>query len=195
MNLRNNFLSQSKYNSKPCKPSICQNGQLNLIYYWTPLHPTLPFVGFYHGSVGLRQNLMGRLSGFHTGYYSGRLNGGLKPCFVVAQSLSRVQLFITPWTAAHQASLSLIISQSLLNFLSIESMVPSNHLILSSSSPSAFSFSQHQGLFQWVSCLYQVAKYWSFIFSISPSKEYSGLISFKVDWSSRQYGTGTKTEI
>ena len=130
MNLRNNFLTQSKYNSKPCKPSICQNGQLNLIYYWTPLHPTLLFVGFYHGSVGLRQNLVGRLSGFHTGYYSGWLNGGLKPCFVVAQSLSRVQLFITPWTAAHQASLSLIISQSLLKLVSIESMMPSNSLIL-----------------------------------------------------------------
>ena len=70
-----------------------------------------------------------------------------------------------------------------------------NDAIQPSHPVSAFSFSQHQGLFQWVSCLYQVAKYWSFIFSISPSKEYSGLISFKVDWSSRQYGTGTKTEI
>ena len=53
---------------------------------------------------------------------------------------------------------------------------------LSSSSPPAFSLSQHQSLFQWVSCSYQMAKYWRFSFSISPSNEYSGLISFKIDW-------------
>ena len=67
---------------------------------------------------------------------------------VVVQSLSCVQLFVTPWTAARQASLSLIISRSLLRCLSIESLKPSSHLILSSPSAPAFNLSQHQGLFQ-----------------------------------------------
>ena len=57
---------------------------------------------------------------------------------------------------------------------------PSHHL--SSPSPPAFNLSQHQGLFQWVSSSHQVAKYWSFSFSISPSNEYPGLISFRMDW-------------
>ena len=68
------------------------------------------------------------------------------------QSLSRVQLFVTPWTAAHQAS------RSITNSMSIESVMPSNHLILSSLSPPTFNISQHQGLFQWVSSCHQVAK-------------------------------------
>ena len=64
------------------------------------------------------------------------------------QLLSHVQLFATPWTAAHHASLSIANFQSLLKLMSIESVMPSNDLILSSGSPSAFSLSQHQGLFQ-----------------------------------------------
>ena len=95
---------------------------------------------------------------------------------------SRVQLFATPWTAAHQASLSFTISQSLLKFMSIESMMPSNHLILChpfSSCPQFFpasrSFPVSQFFIRW-------PKYWSFGFSLSPSSEYSGLISFPVDW-------------
>ena len=71
-------------------------------------------------------------------------------CFVVLQLLSHVWLFVTPWTAARQASLSFTISQSLLKLLSIESVIPPNYLILSSLSPPAFKLSQHQGLFQWV---------------------------------------------
>ena len=67
--------------------------------------------------------------------------------FVVVQLLSHVRLFVTPWTAAHQASLSFTISQSLLKLMSIESVMPSNHLILSSSSRPVFSLSQNQGLF------------------------------------------------
>ena len=67
---------------------------------------------------------------------------------VAVQSLSHVQLFATPWTAARQASLSITNSQSLLKFLSIESVMPSNHLILSSPSPPTFNLSQHQDLFQ-----------------------------------------------
>ena len=96
-------------------------------------------------------------------------------------SLSHVQLFETPWTAAHQASLSFTISWSLLKLVSIESMMPSNHLIvchplllLPSIFPSIRVFSSESALrIRW-------PKYWSF--SISPSSEYSGLISFRIDW-------------
>ena len=103
---------------------------------------------------------------------------------VVVQSLSRIRLFATPWAAAHQASLLFTISQSLFTLMSIESMVPSNHLILScplsSCLPSVFPsirvFSNESALhIRW-------PKYWSFSFSISPSNEYSGLISFRIDW-------------
>ena len=92
------------------------------------------------------------------------------------QLLSRVQLFPTPWTAAHQASWSNTNSWSLLKLTSIQSVMPSNHLILCR----PLNLSQHQGLFQWVSSLHQEAKVFSF--SISPSNEYSGLISFRTDW-------------
>ena len=99
------------------------------------------------------------------------------------QSFSHVQLFVAPWTAAHQASLSVISSQSLLKFMSIESPMPSNHLILCRSLlllPSVFLsirvFSSESVL-----CI-RWPKYWSFSFSISPSNEYSGLISFRMDW-------------
>ena len=78
--------------------------------------------------------------------------------FVVVQLLSHVRLFATPWTAAHQASLSFIISQSLLKLRSIESVMPSKHLILWFPSLPAFNLSQHQGLFQSVSSWHQVAK-------------------------------------
>ena len=102
------------------------------------------------------------------------------------QSLSCVRLFVTPWTAARQASLSFSISRSLLKLMSIKSVMPSNHLILCHPfSPPAFNLSQHQRLCQWLSSLHQVAKDWrlSFSFSISPSNEYWGLISFRMDWS------------
>ena len=96
---------------------------------------------------------------------------------------SRVQLFVTPWTAAHQASLSITISQNLLKLMSIESVMPSNHLILCrplllppSIFPSIRVFSN-----ELVLCI-RWPKYWSFSFNISPSSEYSGLISFRMDW-------------
>ena len=73
------------------------------------------------------------------------------------QSLRRIQLFVTPWTTAHQASLSITNSRSLLKLMSIESVIPSNHP-LPSPFPPAFSLSQHQEIFQWVSPLHQVAK-------------------------------------
>ena len=71
---------------------------------------------------------------------------------------------------------------SLLKLMSIKLVMPFNHLILSFPSPPTFNLSQHQGLFRWVRSLHQMAKYWSFIFSISPSNEYSGLISFRIRW-------------
>ena len=96
------------------------------------------------------------------------------------QSLSHVQLFVTPWTAARQAFLSITNSQSLPKLMSIESVMPSNHLILSSPSPPAFPsirvFSNESALhIGW-------PKYWSFSFNISPSNEHPGLISFRMDW-------------
>ena len=99
------------------------------------------------------------------------------------QSLSCVRLFVTPWIAAHQASLSITISWSLLKLISIVLVMPSNHLILChpllllpSMFPSIRVFSSESALhIRW-------PKYWSFNFSINPSNEYSGLISFRMDW-------------
>ena len=98
--------------------------------------------------------------------------------FSSVQLLSCVRLFVTPCTAARQASLSITNFWSLLKLMPTELVMPSNPL--SSPSPPAFNHSQHQGLFQWVSPLHQVAKYWSFSFKISPYN--SGLISFRMDW-------------
>ena len=99
---------------------------------------------------------------------------------VVVQSLSRVQLFVTPWTAAHQASLSFTISQSLFRLMSIESLMPSNHLILCHP---LLLLSSIIRVFSSESALHiRWPKYWSFSFSISPSNQYSGLISFRFDW-------------
>ena len=100
---------------------------------------------------------------------------------VVVQSLSRVRLFATPWAAGRLTSLSFNIFWSLSKLMSIELMMPSNHLILSilllpSIFPSIRIFPN--GLALCVRC----PKYWSFSFSISPSNEYSGLISFRIDW-------------
>ena len=88
---------------------------------------------------------------------------------------------MTPWTVACQASHFSTISLSLLKLMSIELVMLSNHPLLSLSPP-AFNLSQHQGLFQWVGSSHQVAEYRSSSFSLSPSSEYSGLISFRIDW-------------
>ena len=103
--------------------------------------------------------------------------------FSLVQSLSHVRLFVTPWTAARQASLSFTIFRSLLKLMSIDLVMPSSHLILSrpllllpSIFPSIRIFSNESPLpIRW-------PKYWSFSYSISPSNEYSGLISFRIDW-------------
>ena len=103
--------------------------------------------------------------------------------YISVQSLSRVRLFATPWTAACQASLSITNSQSLHKFMSIESVMPSKHFILChplllppSIFPSIRVFSNESVLRT------RLPKYWSFSFNISPSNEYSGLISFWMDW-------------
>ena len=99
------------------------------------------------------------------------------------QSLSRIWLFVTPWTAARQASLPVTISQSLLRLMSIESVMPSNHLILCLPLPLLSSIFPSIRVFSIESVLHiRWPKYWSFSFSISPSNEYSGLISFRIDW-------------
>ena len=113
----------------------------------------------------------------------------------VILSLGRVQHFVTPWIVAHQAPLSSTISWSLLKFMSIESVVLSNHLILChtllllpSVFPSIRVFSSESALqIRW-------PKYWSFSFSISLSNEYSGLISFKIDWFDLAASQGTSEE-
>ena len=99
------------------------------------------------------------------------------------QSLSRVRPFATSWTAAWQASLSITSSQSLLKLMSIESVMPSNHLILCCPLLLLPSIFPSIGVFLNESALrIRWPKYWSFSFSISPSSEYSGLISFRMDW-------------
>ena len=111
-------------------------------------------------------------------------------------SLSHVRFFATPWTAARQASLSITNSQSLLKLTSIESVMPSNHLLLCrplflppSIFPTVRIFSKESVLrIRW-------PKYWSFRFSISPSSEYSGQISFRMDWLDLLAVQGTLTSL
>ena len=103
--------------------------------------------------------------------------------FSLVQSLSHARLFATPWTGARQASLSITNSQSLLKLMSIVSVMPSSHIILChpllllpSIFPSIKVFSNESVLhIRW-------PKYWTFSFSINPSNEYTGLISFRMDW-------------
>ena len=109
--------------------------------------------------------------------------GAFNRYLVIFQPLSGIHLFVIPWTAACRAPLSFTISWSLLRFMSIESVLLSNHLILCcplllwpSVFPSIRVFSSELALrIRW-------PKYWSFSFSISPSSEYSGLISFRINW-------------
>ena len=123
-------------------------------------------------------------------FFPHQLLKGLKYIFlkyhsliVAIQSLCCIQLFVIPWIAAHQASLSLTISQSWLKLMLIEWLMLSYHLILShpllllpSIFPSIWVVSNESAL------LIRWPKFWSFSFSISPSNEYSGLISFRIDW-------------
>ena len=102
---------------------------------------------------------------------------------ILIQSLGHVQLSVTPWIAALKASLSLTISCSLLKLMSIESVMPSNHLILCPPpSPLALSLSQIRVFPNELILCIRWPKYWSFSFNIDPSNEYLGLISFRIDW-------------
>ena len=114
----------------------------------------------------------------------------LSTLFSSVKSLSRVRLFAIPWIAAHQASLSITNSRSLLKIMSIESVMPSSHLILCRPllllppiPPSIRLFSNESTLrMRW-------PKNWSFSFSVSPSNEHPGLISFRMDWLTREKTT------
>ena len=108
--------------------------------------------------------------------------------YVVVQSLNLVRLFATPWTAAHQASLFITNSRSLLKLMSMESVIPSNHLVLCHPLLLLPSIFPNIGVFsnEWALHI-RWPKYWSFSLSISPSNEYSGLISIlgfniRIDW-------------
>ena len=103
--------------------------------------------------------------------------------FSSVQLLSRVRFFVTLWTVARQASLSITNSQSLLKLMSIALMMPSNHLILCHLLllPPSIFYSIRVFSSESVLCI-RWTKYWSFSFSISPFNEYSGLISFRMDW-------------
>ena len=104
--------------------------------------------------------------------------------YLSVQSLSCVQLFVTPWTAACHASLSITNSQSLLKLMSIKSVMPSNHLILCHLLLLLPSIFRSIRIFSNESVIHiRWPKYWSFSFHIRPSNEYSGLISFRIDWS------------
>ena len=121
---------------------------------------------------------------FYSGNWSrkGQIEGHILCEVFVVQSLSHVQLFVTPWTAARQASLSFTIlelAQTHVHWIN-DAIQPSYPL--SSPFPPAFNLSQHHGLFQWVSSLHQVVKVLELWLQHQSSNEYSGLISFRMDW-------------
>ena len=104
-------------------------------------------------------------------------------CRYSVQLLNRVRFFVTPWTAVRQASLSITNSRSLLKLMSTELVMPSNHLILCHPLLLLPSICPRIRVFSRESVLHiRWPKYWSFSFSISPSSEYSGLISFRMEW-------------
>ena len=113
--------------------------------------------------------------------------------FSSVQSLRCILSLATPWTAAQQVSLSITNTLSLLKLMSIKSVMPSNHLILYHSLLLLLSISPSIRIFSTESVLCIRSKYWSFSFSISPSNEYSGLISFRMDWFDLLAVQGTKS--
>ena len=123
------------------------------------------------------------LHSLSSNYLSGEHSSKLLSPVQFSAVTSQVQIFGTPWTAACQASLSITCSQSLLKLMSIESVMPSNHLILCCSLLLSPSILPSIRVFSNESVLHiRRPKYWSFSSSISPSNEYSGLISFRIDW-------------
>ena len=112
----------------------------------------------------------------------GNWPNSLSRILTVVQPLSRVWFFATPWTAAHQASLSFAVSRSLLKLMSIESVMPSNHFILSPLFLPAFNLFQHQGLFQWVGSLCQVAKVSELQLQTQSFQWIFRVDFFRIDW-------------
>ena len=160
---RDILLKSHKHNRSKCQ-IVCRTVLVNLIGFYISL-------GYIYVTEKPLTNLV---------KWTGEL---LLPSVSSVQSLSRVWLFETPWIAAHQASLSITISQSSLRVMSIESVVPSTHLILCRPlfllppiPPSIRVFSNESTL-----CM-RWPKYWSFSFSIRPSNEHPGLIYFRMDW-------------
>ena len=123
--------------------------------------------------------------GFNSYFPSWLMMLNVLPCaYSVQLSRSVMCDSLTPWTAARQVSLSITNSWSLLNWVHwVSDVIRPSHPLLSPSPP-AFNLSQHQGLFKWVSQFFASGsqKYWRFTFSINPSNEHSGLISFRMDW-------------
>ena len=126
--------------------------------------------------IGTKSQLAKQMGGLQNSVITESKRLGVE-LVVVVHSLSHVWLFVTPWTAACQAFLSFTISWSLLNLMSIESVMPSSVVPYSS-----FNLSQHQGLSNESVLQIRWPEYWSFSFSISPSSDYSGRISFRIDW-------------
>ena len=139
-------------------------------------------ISFFKGSSWPRdQTHVSRIAGRF--FYSWCIKGSPIKSFSSVQLLSHVQLFVIPWTLAHQASLSITNSQSLLKFMSTKLVMPSNHLILCHPLLPMPSIFLSIRVFPSKSVLrIRWPKYWSFSFSISSSNEYSGLISFRIDW-------------
>ena len=102
--------------------------------------------------------------------------------FSSVQLLSRFRLYVTPWTTAHQASQSIIKSQSSPKLMSIEAVMTFNHLILCRPLLPPAIFPSIRVFFKWISSSHQWPKYWGFSFNISPSKKHSRMISFRMDW-------------
>ena len=108
------------------------------------------------------------------------IQGSQRLDLLSVQSLSHIWLFVTPWTSAHQASLCILPEPTQTHVHCVSDAIQPSHP-LSFPSPPTFNLYQHQGLFQWVGSWHQVAKVLEFSFSISPSNEYLGLISFRID--------------
>ena len=142
------------------------------------------FAECYHGS-NTSGHILSYITLFHVILQKPYVVDNINPFGQISsvQSLSCVQLFATPWAAARQASLSITNSRSLLKLMSIESVMPSNHLLLCRSIRLLPSIISSIRVFSNDSALHiRWPKYWSFSFNISPSNEYSGVISFRMDW-------------
>ena len=170
-----------------CHPFEClchiPLNRCNLLHWVSDQHLRFPNSCYYEQCTHEYCSCMFILLSVFLRIHSEEWDLGIKVCISSVQSLSHVRLFVTPWTAARQASLSISNSRSLSKLMSTESVMPSNHLILRcpllilpSIFPSIRVFSDESALrIRW-------PKYWSFSFSISPSNEHPGLISFRIDW-------------